>query len=177
MNEPPLFRHKPKLNSDNEDEIIKLINSGINVNELRPDNNTSYIMIAAAHSNFRIVRCLLEAGADVNIPSSDGATTLSHALYCHAHYDMIKLLLNSGANMGKKKCFVDGYGSSIDNLLLRYGVFPKHQYKFCQQNLKDKISLMEANDISTYFGNIPKDIVYLMLEFLNPQKIKLSCNP
>ena len=78
------------------DSIIKLIESGININDEDKSANTP-LMISCMLGYTRLPEMLIKFGADVNKPNINGVTAL-HMAACYGHVKTVQLLLYHGAN-------------------------------------------------------------------------------
>lgn len=103
-----IFNKYHKTNED-ENQIIKLIEKGADVNAKAKDNGTTPLQLACGeydydkigYGNLRIAECLIENGADVNAKDNDGQTAL-HSASVNTNYEIAKLLIENGAEVDAK---------------------------------------------------------------------------
>ncbi len=92
-----------KLREAIEQENVKLvrqiIKQGVDVN-IKYDNGTTPLHIAASKGNLKIVKLLVKNGADVNI-EYDGANPLYFAAWLN-HTKIMKYLIKKGANVNTR---------------------------------------------------------------------------
>lgn len=91
---------------NHEEEVIRLINKGTNVNARCIQYNTTPLHLAARAGHANIVKILLDSGALVNPQSDNGTIPLSCALKIK-NIPCIELLLEHGADQTIKDS--DGY--------------------------------------------------------------------
>lgn len=92
---------------DNMSEFM--INSGADVNFIKPDGE-SPLMLAARHRSLKIIKLILEKGANVNKVNAHGFGALSIACVNRDH-EIIELLVRSGASVTHKD--KDGFSPLI----------------------------------------------------------------
>lgn len=81
--------------SEDLDDITKLLNSGANVNA-RNSNGETPLMLAIVEGHLDSVKLFFEHGAYVNDSADDGTTPLMLAAYC-GHVEILKFLIQEGA--------------------------------------------------------------------------------
>lgn len=86
--------------SGNVDRIRQALDNGADVNHIHDPDGTgmrqSYLHMAAAHGNERVLNLLVERGANVNARTRDGETPLHSAAVCNQK-NSAQILLRSGA--------------------------------------------------------------------------------
>lgn len=104
---PPLLQ---AARDGNIEEVNKLLESGVDVNQTGP-GNTSALLMACGMGNKDVVLKLLDAGADINHKSTSGSTSLIMAASSHVFrkadkkldvLNIITKLLSKGANINEK---------------------------------------------------------------------------
>ncbi len=115
--------HEAVIHND-KDLVIKLINNGLDVNEL-DDNGYSPLHYATQDYLIDITRILLNNSASVDIKDGNGNTPLSNAVfYFTKDPTLIDLLLTKGAN----KYAENNYGVSPYSLAKSIANYPVFQY-------------------------------------------------
>jgi len=86
---------------DDTAAVIQLIASGVEVNAIDKDADTTALMQAVEHGNGEMVQTLLGAGADVNLKNKGGQTALMH-LGEHNIARMVWDLVATGAKLNQR---------------------------------------------------------------------------
>jgi len=110
---PYLNMDKPPYppNTDNLDDVVKLIESGIDINTKYDQFEETLFHYASRHGHIDIVKYLISNGADVNATDQYLNTPL-HDAARSGNIQIIKLLLDSGAD----KCAVKQTGHTAAGL-------------------------------------------------------------
>jgi len=88
-------QHPPNVADINE--VIKLIESGFDIDAKYNDFQETILITAARCNRMNIVEYLVTNGADINLTDIYGYTPLHEAAY-RGHNDITKYLLNHGAD-------------------------------------------------------------------------------
>ncbi len=81
--------------------VRQLIASGVDVNAIDKDADTTALMQAVEHGNGEMVQTLLGAGADINLKNKSGQTALMH-LGEHSTEKMVWDLVAAGAKLNQR---------------------------------------------------------------------------
>ena len=117
-----------KNSSSKKEEILALIDKGVNLEEMTVGGSTA-LMIAASQGDLSLVHLLVEKGSDVNTQREFGGMT---ALMCAKDEGIICLLLAKGADINAKelcgntalmRAAIDGE-ENIVRILLDHGANP-----------------------------------------------------
>ncbi len=85
-------------NNDNEDQILKAIEQGVNVNHMADISKTTTLMNASRYKSARIIEALIEHGANIEDTNHEG----NNALIMSAMYNdesVVEVLLNNKADV------------------------------------------------------------------------------
>jgi len=80
----------------NLQNIKKILDSGVNIDEKDYNLGITSLMIASARGHFEIAKELINRGADINMQSIEGKTALFYAKN-KEHYDIVNILKEAGA--------------------------------------------------------------------------------
>lgn len=123
------YRHASTVNDVCLDRFFEL---GLSVNQTVGEDDMTYLMIAAIHSNYEIVKYLIDKGAKVNEQDHCGYTALFFSVLpgvygtdLMANSNCVQLLLANGANPLIQNC----YGNSDYDIANRYNHPAKHLMK------------------------------------------------
>lgn len=141
---------------NNKKEVEKLIDKGIDINEISPLGFYP-LEVAAFMSNYEITKLLIDNGADVNVGSR---CALLNAVVSLKNYEITKLLLESGADVNNR----DKFGFNALHYLLDDGrAITKRSY-----------SPYFEFGINMYKKSTDEDIVKIM-ELLIEKGIDINC--
>lgn len=140
--------------SRNIETIKALIQAGSNVNIQDKDNWTA-LSYAAARGDSDSVRILIGAGSSVDLPTNEGNTALMLALF-YKNSGVVRTLLKAGASIDiinkDRKSACSMADDDIKKLI--------NTYIAIRENIKTSRELQ--SDQSTYFSQIPRDLVFLI---------------
>ncbi|MDA8774006.1 ankyrin repeat domain-containing protein, partial [Chlamydiia bacterium] len=94
-----------------EELIDELIQSGLDVNELK--NDISPLILALNNDDIQTMRKLLDAGADVNVTASYGKPLINTAVI-YFESDIVKLLLDYGSQTGASLYHESAYDEAVN---------------------------------------------------------------
>lgn len=131
---------------DNKKEVVKLLENGIDVNEINKLGITPLIT-AIYFNNLEIANLLVERGANVNYRFYNGFTPL--ILSCNNHNDeIVEMLLKNGVNVNE----VDSYGynslhhvvncGNPSDLLSNFYLFDELKFAFSGKSKKTNSSII-----------------------------------
>ena len=120
----PAHRLRDAASSGNLDELVKLVQTGVPVNDRSSFNNTA-LLYAAMHGKSECVRFLIENGADVNIANDTGYTPLICAAKI-GDYESVTMLLEAGAETWHTLKEEDGSASKTQRTALSLAKYRGH---------------------------------------------------
>ena len=82
----------------NEDEIMRAVEHGIDVNGRSSKSHNTTLIYAARNKSARVVEALIENGADVNARNNDGVNALIWAVM-YNDVDVVRLLVENGGDV------------------------------------------------------------------------------
>lgn len=100
-----VIRHKDMasaVRSGDSQSVVKLIEQGADLNEIREEGSTPLIM-AVEHRRFKIVQILIDAGAKLDLQAWDGSTALMIAAE-KGYANIVEVLVKAGANLDIQDC-------------------------------------------------------------------------